>query len=62
MTKLDELLEQINKEGLKDYGFTQAEMDFFDLLNTLSYNDRDAYLNYVQKYNEIRNEKLKELE
>ena len=47
MTKLDELLEQINKEGLKDYGFTQAEMDFFDLLNTLSYNDRDAYLNYV---------------
>ena len=37
-------------------------MDFFDVLNTLSYNDREAYLDYVQKYNEIRNEKLKELE
>ena len=62
MAKLDELLEQINKEGLKDYGFTQAEQDFFDLLEGISYNDREAYLNYVTKYNRIRNEKLKELD
>ena len=62
MTKLDEILAQIEKEGVKEWGFTQAEQDFFDVLDTISYNDREAYLNYVSKYNRIRNEKLKELD